>query len=28
MTNGEMRMTLTPADAHDTERIVAAYLAS
>jgi branched-chain amino acid transport system ATP-binding protein len=28
MTNGEMRMTLTPADADDTERIVAAYLAS
>jgi branched-chain amino acid transport system ATP-binding protein len=28
MTNGEMRMTLTPADAADTERIVAAYLAS
>ena len=27
MTNGEMRMTLTPADADDTERIVAAYLA-
>jgi branched-chain amino acid transport system ATP-binding protein len=28
MTNGEMRMTLTPADADDTERIIAAYLAS
>jgi branched-chain amino acid transport system ATP-binding protein len=28
MTNGELRMTLTPADADDTERIVAAYLAS
>jgi branched-chain amino acid transport system ATP-binding protein len=28
MTNGEFRMTLTPADANDTERIVAAYLAS
>ncbi len=28
MTNGEMRMTLTPSDADDTERIVAAYLAS
>jgi len=28
MTNGEIRMTLTPKDAHDTERIVAAYLAS
>ncbi len=28
MTNGELRMTLTPADAHDTERIVSAYLAS
>jgi branched-chain amino acid transport system ATP-binding protein len=28
MTNGEMRMTLTPADADDTERIVSAYLAS
>jgi branched-chain amino acid transport system ATP-binding protein len=27
MTNGEVRMTLTPEDAHDTERIVAAYLA-
>jgi branched-chain amino acid transport system ATP-binding protein len=27
MTNGEVRMTLTPQDAHDTERIVAAYLA-
>jgi branched-chain amino acid transport system ATP-binding protein len=26
MTNGEIRMTLTPADADDTERIVAAYL--
>ncbi len=28
MTNGEIRMTLTPADADDTERIIAAYLAS
>ena len=28
MTNGELRMTLTPADADDTERIVGAYLAS
>jgi branched-chain amino acid transport system ATP-binding protein len=28
LTNGELRMTLTPADASDTERIVAAYLAS
>jgi branched-chain amino acid transport system ATP-binding protein len=28
MTNGELRMTLTPADADDTERIVSAYLAS
>jgi branched-chain amino acid transport system ATP-binding protein len=28
MTNGEIRMTLTPEDAHDTERIVAAYMAS
>ena len=28
MTNGEIRMTLTPADADDTERIVAAYMAS
>jgi branched-chain amino acid transport system ATP-binding protein len=28
MTNGELRMTLTPADADDTERIVAAYMAS
>ena len=28
MTNGELRMTLTPADADDTERIVAAYLSS
>ena len=26
MTNGEIRMTLTPADANDTDRIVAAYL--
>ena len=26
MTNGEIRMTLTPADAHDTDRIVAAYM--
>ncbi|HST26638.1 MAG TPA: ABC transporter ATP-binding protein [Gaiellaceae bacterium] len=28
MTNGEIRMTLTPSDADDTERIVAAYMAS
>ena len=28
MTNGEIKMTLTPADANDTDRIVAAYLAS
>ncbi len=28
MTNGEIRMTLTPADADDTERIIAAYMAS
>jgi branched-chain amino acid transport system ATP-binding protein len=28
MTNGEIRMTLTPADAGDTDRIVAAYMAS
>jgi branched-chain amino acid transport system ATP-binding protein len=28
MTNGELRMTLSPADADDTERIVGAYLAS
>jgi branched-chain amino acid transport system ATP-binding protein len=28
LTNGELRMILTPADADDTERIVAAYLAS
>ena len=28
MTNGEIKMTLTPADADDTDRIVAAYLAS
>ena len=28
MTNGEIKMTLTPADADDTERIVAAYMAS
>jgi branched-chain amino acid transport system ATP-binding protein len=27
MTTGEIRMTLTPDDAHDTERIVAAYMA-
>jgi branched-chain amino acid transport system ATP-binding protein len=27
MSNGEMRMTLTPADADDTDRMVAAYLA-
>jgi branched-chain amino acid transport system ATP-binding protein len=28
VTNGELRMTLSPADADDTERIVSAYLAS
>jgi len=28
LTNGELRMTLTPADADDTERIISAYLAS
>jgi branched-chain amino acid transport system ATP-binding protein len=28
MTNGEIKMTLTPADANDTDRIVAAYMAS
>jgi branched-chain amino acid transport system ATP-binding protein len=28
MTNGEIRMTLTPADADDTDRIIAAYMAS
>jgi hypothetical protein len=28
MTNGEIKMTLTPADADDTDRIVAAYMAS
>jgi branched-chain amino acid transport system ATP-binding protein len=28
MTNGEIKMTLTPSDADDTERIVAAYMAS
>jgi branched-chain amino acid transport system ATP-binding protein len=28
MTNGELKMTLTPADAADTDRIIAAYLAS
>jgi len=28
MTNGEIRMTLTPTDADDTDRIVAAYMAS
>jgi branched-chain amino acid transport system ATP-binding protein len=28
MTNGELKMTLTPADADDTDRIVAAYMAS
>jgi branched-chain amino acid transport system ATP-binding protein len=28
LANGELRMTLTPADADDTERIVSAYLAS
>jgi branched-chain amino acid transport system ATP-binding protein len=27
LTNGELRMTLTPADASDTERIIAAYFA-
>jgi len=26
LNNGEMRMTLTPADAHDTNRMIAAYL--
>jgi len=26
LNNGEMRMTLTPADAHDTDRMIAAYL--
>jgi len=28
MTNGEIKMTLTPADAADTDRIIAAYMAS
>jgi branched-chain amino acid transport system ATP-binding protein len=28
MTNGEIKMTLTPADADDTDRIVAAYMSS
>ena len=28
MTNGEIKMTLTPADAGDTDRIIAAYMAS
>ena len=28
MTNGEIKMTLTPADPDDTDRIVAAYMAS
>jgi branched-chain amino acid transport system ATP-binding protein len=28
MTNGEVKMTLTPADADDTDRIVAAYMSS
>jgi branched-chain amino acid transport system ATP-binding protein len=28
LANGELRMTLTPADANDTDKIVAAYLAS
>jgi len=28
MTNGEIKMTLTPADADDTDRIIAAYMAS
>ena len=27
LANGEVRMTLTPADANDTERLVSAYLA-
>ena len=28
MTNGEIKLTLTPADADDTDRIIAAYMAS
>jgi hypothetical protein len=28
MSNGEMRLTLTPADAGDTQRMVAAYFGS
>ena len=28
LSNGELRMTLTPADANDTERLIAAYMAS
>jgi branched-chain amino acid transport system ATP-binding protein len=28
LSNGELRMTLTPADADDTERLIAAYMAS
>jgi branched-chain amino acid transport system ATP-binding protein len=28
LSNGELRATLTPADAHDTERLVAAYFAA
>ena len=28
LSNGELRMTLTPADATDTERLIAAYMAS
>jgi hypothetical protein len=28
MTNGEIKLTLTPADADDTDRIVAAYMSS
>jgi branched-chain amino acid transport system ATP-binding protein len=28
LTGGELQMTLTPADAHDTQRIIAAYMAS
>jgi hypothetical protein len=27
LANGELRMTLTPADADDTEKMIAAYLA-
>ena len=28
LSNGELRMTLTPADATDTERLITAYMAS